>query len=418
MNETTRCGVPPCLIRPGARRRAEQLSGGRGTIRLPPGSCSGMSRRGRRPPGADAAAPGARPDHRGPGGPLGDQAGAIGIAAVSVALCAGVLASLWLGLADYRNSDDVSGDLVVGSFVPVVGALIAVREPGNRCSRVLLSAGLVAVSAFSHEPAHDELARPGFLPLAPVAVWLSGWTRLPDRLHATLLPCSSAREGPVPAVAAFVTGVLIVIAAATVVAMFKPILMSKGSASTTAGDRPGRVGPRGASCCSAGLAPASGRAGGPRRALRRQRRAVGRTRRSGRGCRWAPRPALSRRSGAPPEGSVPGVHYGLTVAFGLIPLAIVIAVVDGLFDVELVVNRAVVTGPDRSWPADDAALRPPGSRGAQGRMRHCWRRRLPRPGGGAVRFQRFVDGGCSGPAGIPTRWCAGRAFPWPPRRTR
>ncbi len=45
------------------------------------------------------------------------------------------------------------------------------------------------------------------------------------------------------------------------------------------------------------------------------------------------------------EASVPGVHYGLAVAFGLIPLAIAIAVIrHGLFDVELVVNRAVVFG--------------------------------------------------------------------------
>jgi hypothetical protein len=37
---------------------------------------------------------------------------------------------------------------------------------------VLLSTGLVAVSAFSHEWAHDGLARPGSLPLVTVAVWL------------------------------------------------------------------------------------------------------------------------------------------------------------------------------------------------------------------------------------------------------
>lgn len=42
-------------------------------------------------------------------------------------------------------------------------------------------------------------------------------------------------------------------------------------------------------------------------------------------------------------GSVTGGHYGLTVAFAMIPLAVGIAVVrHGLFDIELVVNRAIV----------------------------------------------------------------------------
>lgn len=95
---------------------------------------------------------------------------AIGIAALSVALCAGALALLWLGPAHHPYTYDISGDLVVGSLFPLAGALIAVREPGNRCSWVLLSTGLVAVSAFSHEWAHDGLARPGSLPLVPVAI--------------------------------------------------------------------------------------------------------------------------------------------------------------------------------------------------------------------------------------------------------
>ena len=66
---------------------------------------------------------------------------AVGIAALSVALCAGALVLLWLGPAHHPYNYDISGDLVVGSLFPLAGALIAVREPGNRCSWVLLSTG-------------------------------------------------------------------------------------------------------------------------------------------------------------------------------------------------------------------------------------------------------------------------------------
>jgi hypothetical protein len=115
---------------------------------------------------------------------------AIGVAALSVALCAGALVLLWLALAHHAYRYDISGDLVVGSLFPLVGALIAVREPGNRCSWVLLSAGLVAVSAFSHEWAYDGLTRPGLLPLVPVATWLAGHSR-PTGYRSRCFPCSS-----------------------------------------------------------------------------------------------------------------------------------------------------------------------------------------------------------------------------------
>src|SRR5450755_4748686 len=62
---------------------------------------------------------------------------AIGIAALSVALCAGAVALLWLAPAHHPYSYDVSADLVVGSLFPLAGALIAIRDPGNRCGWVL-----------------------------------------------------------------------------------------------------------------------------------------------------------------------------------------------------------------------------------------------------------------------------------------
>lgn len=148
---------------------------------------------------------------------------AVGIAAISVVLCAGAVALLWLAPAHHAYGYDVSGDLVVGCLFPLAGALIAVREPGNRCAWVLLSAGLVAVSAFSHEWAYDGLARPGLLPFVPVATWLAGWTFAPYWLQATLLPVLFP-DGTVPSRRwrRFVAGVLIAVAVVTVVAMFKP----------------------------------------------------------------------------------------------------------------------------------------------------------------------------------------------------
>jgi signal transduction histidine kinase len=272
---------------------------------------------------------------------------AIGIAALSVALCAGALALLWLGPAHHPYTYDISGDLVVGSLFPLAGALIAVREPGNRCSWVLLSTGLVAVSAFSHEWAHDGLARPGSLPLVPVAVWLSGWTFAPYWLQVTLLPVLFP-DGKVPSARwrRFVAGVLVVTAAVTLGAMFKPDSDVEGlGVRNPLGIGPAHVGPAWhllvlgpvlvlafAAAPTALIALAA-----------RQRAAVGRTRAQ---LQWlllgfvACILLLILF-----EAIVPGVHYGLTVAFGMIPLAIAVAVVrHGLFDVELVVSRAVVYG--------------------------------------------------------------------------
>lgn len=148
---------------------------------------------------------------------------AIGVAAASAALCAGAVALLWLAPAQHPYGYDISGDLVVGSLFPLAGALIAVREPGNRCSWVLLSAGLVAVSAFSHEWAYDGLARPGLLPFVPAATWLAAWTFVPYWMQVTLLPVLFP-DGAIPSRRwrRFVVAVLVVVAVVSVVAMFRP----------------------------------------------------------------------------------------------------------------------------------------------------------------------------------------------------
>lgn|ERR1022692_1978236 len=60
------------------------------------------------------------------------KAAAVGIAVLSVALCAGAVALLSLAPAHHAYGYDLSGDLAVGSLFPIVGALIAVREPPSR----------------------------------------------------------------------------------------------------------------------------------------------------------------------------------------------------------------------------------------------------------------------------------------------
>jgi hypothetical protein len=276
------------------------------------------------------------------------KAAAIGIAILSVALCAGAVALLWLAPAHHAYSYDLSGDLTVGSLFPLVGALIAVREPGNRCSWILLAAGLVAVSAFSHEWAYDGLARPGLLPLVPLATWLAGWTFAPYWLQITLLPVLFP-DGRIPSRRwrRFTVGVLVVVAGATLVAMFKPDPDVEGlGVRNPLGIGPAHVGHAwryllfgpvlALAFVAAPIALAALAA--------RQRRAAGRERAQ---LQWLllgfVACLLIVSLGFLLPGGISGSHYGLTVAFAMIPLAIAIAVVrHGLFDVQLVVNRAIV----------------------------------------------------------------------------
>lgn len=277
---------------------------------------------------------------------------AVGVAAVSVALCAGAVALLWLAPAHHSYGYDLSGDLVVGCLFPLAGALIAVREPGNRCAWVLLSAGLVAVSAFSHEWAYDGLARPGLLPFVPVATWLAGWTFAPYWLQATLLPVLFP-DGRFPSGRwrRFVAGVLIAVAVVTVVAMFKPDPNVEGlGVRNPLGIGPAHVGHAWrflllgpVLVLAFGAAPVALVA-----LAARQRRASGRVRAQ---LQWLLLGfvacflilAVGGVASLFLTGSVTGGHYGLTVAFAMIPLSVAIAVVrHGLFDIELVLNRAIV----------------------------------------------------------------------------
>ena len=274
---------------------------------------------------------------------------AVGVAAVSVALCAAAVALLWLAPARHPYGYDISGDLVVGCLFPLVGALIAVREPGNRCAWVLLSAGLVAVSAFSHEWAYDGLARRGLLPFVPAATWLAAWTFVPYWVQVTLLPVLFP-DGTIPSRRwrRFVVAVLAVVAVVTVVAMFRPDSDVEGlGVRNPLGIGPAPVGngwhflllgP--VLVLTFGAAPAALLA-----LIARQREAAGRIRAQ---LQWLLLGFVSCLLVIAVTFVVPlplglGGHYGLAVAFAMIPLSVVVAVVRyGLFDIELVVNRAIV----------------------------------------------------------------------------
>jgi hypothetical protein len=274
---------------------------------------------------------------------------AVGVAAVSVALCAGAVALLWLAPAQHPYGYDISGDLVVGCLFPLVGALIAIREPGNRCAWVLLSAGLVAVSACSHEWAYDGLTRRGLLPFVPAATWLAAWTFVPYWVQITLLPVLFP-DGTIPSRRwrRFVVAVLSVVTVVTVVAMFRPDPdveglgvrnpLGIGPASVGNGWHFLLLGP--VLVLAFGAAPAALLA-----LIARQRRAVGRIRAQ---LQWLLLGFVSCLLVMAVSLVVPlpqglGGHYGLAVAFALIPLSVAVAVVRyGLFDIELVVNRAIV----------------------------------------------------------------------------
>lgn len=268
---------------------------------------------------------------------------AVGVAAVSVALCAGAVALLWLAPAHHPYGYDISGDVAVGSLFPLAGALVAVREPGNRSAWVLLSAALVAVSAFSHEWAYDGLARPGLLPLVPAATWLAAWTWAPYWLQATLLPVLfpdgtvSSRRWRL-----FVIGVLALVAVVAVVAMFRPDPDVEGlGVRNPLGVGPAHVGQawpfllRGPVLALAfGAAPAALIS-----LVARQRRATARARAQ---LQWLLLGFVTCLLIVIVTAVAPS-RYGLAVGFAMIPLAVAVAVVrHGLFDIELVVNRTIV----------------------------------------------------------------------------
>jgi len=107
------------------------------------------------------------------------------IAAGSVALIAGGLALAYLDrhlLSAAMTTWDFSDVLtrVTTLAIPVIGFVIASRQPGNRIGWLFLAAGLsLGVSFFSQSYGlRALLAAPGSLPAGRAAMWLSNWTFL------------------------------------------------------------------------------------------------------------------------------------------------------------------------------------------------------------------------------------------------
>lgn len=146
---------------------------------------------------------------------------AAGTAALSVAFCVAAL-GLWLG-ARRRGIDVIppyTADLVLGSLFPVAGAVVLWRRPRNPAGWVLLSAGLVGVSALAHVWASAE---PGRLAWVPAAVWFASWTYVPYCLQGALLPLLFP-DGRLPSARwrLHVRAVLAITSLLVLVAMFKP----------------------------------------------------------------------------------------------------------------------------------------------------------------------------------------------------
>ncbi len=90
-------------------------------------------------------------------------------------------AALWLGLArgpvrGFASYDGLSlaKDLAFALF-PIVGAVIARRQPGNRYWVLLAIAGILDIS-FPTQYTAFGVSRGGWLPAIPIAAWLTVWT--------------------------------------------------------------------------------------------------------------------------------------------------------------------------------------------------------------------------------------------------
>lgn len=276
----------------------------------------------------------------------------LGAAVTSVALS---LATIVLGRLTPANGvylyDYARSDLVVGGVFPAVGALVLVRQPRNRCGWVLLSGGLLSVSAFSHQWAYDGGAEPGSLPGLPVATWLAAWTFMPYWFQSTLLPVLFPDGGaPSRRWRPFVAAVLVVAAIGTVAAMFKPDADVEGL---------GLANPLGIGASSTKATWIAVQYGAVSilflvatpiaivGLLYRQRRAVGRARAQ---LQWLLFGFLSffilslaALASGPAEDAVS------VLALLVIPASVAVAVVrHGLLDIEVVINRtilyAVLTG--------------------------------------------------------------------------
>jgi len=132
---------------------------------------------------------------RGSGGSAGDASGgpilrrvtgplALVLAAISLALGGGAIALLLANLqggAPIEPSSNLVAGFVLGIAYPLVGGVLAARRPGNAIGWTFLAIGLSqATNAFTNQYSLLGLViRPGSLPWAAEASWLSIWTWVP-----------------------------------------------------------------------------------------------------------------------------------------------------------------------------------------------------------------------------------------------
>ncbi len=269
-------------------------------------------------------------------------------ARVSVAAGVATIALMWRGSS--RGVAPYSGyvaDLTVGMLFPAAGALVVRRQPRNGAGWVLLSAGLVAVSALAHQWTHHAVVTGDSLPLVPVAAWLASWTFFPYWLQLPLLPLLFP-DGALPSSGSrkLAIGVVVLAAVGALAAAFRPDpnVEDLGMANPLGFGAPSAMPAfivvmmvASWGCMLVGALVCVGAF------FLRQRRAVGRERAQ---LQWlllgflvaAALPLL------PVNGLVPS-DVRLALGLSAIPASIGIAVVrHGLFDVEIVVNRAIVYG--------------------------------------------------------------------------
>lgn len=271
---------------------------------------------------------------------------ALGVAVTSLFLSVAALGVGHLTAAHGRGLYKfAAADLIMGALFPAVGALILVRQPRNICGWVLLSAGLLSVSALAHQWIYDSQATAGSLPGVPVAAWLAAWTYAPYWLQPTLLPVLFPDGvAPSPRWRRFVVAVLVVTAVGTLAAMFKPDSNVEGLGVAN----PLGVGPSstsaawiavqfGATTVLLFLATPIAIVG----LLLRQRRALGRTRAQ---LQWLLFGFISFLVlSIVAVGAGPAENALTALALALIPGSIAVAVLrHGLLDIELVVNRTIV----------------------------------------------------------------------------
>ena len=276
--------------------------------------------------------------------------------AASVFVAAGLatVALIWWGSNQGVDPyPDSLADLTVGLFFPAAGTLVIRRQPRNAAGWVLLSGGLVAVSALCHQWAHHAaVTGTDSLPFVSVAVWLAAWTFTPYFLQTTLVPLLFP-DGRLPSPRwRKVAGTVMALAAVSALAAaFRP----DPNVENLGFANPLGIGPDSAmpvfgavmavtsSGCLIGATPVCLIA-----LVLRQRRATGRERAQ---LQWLLLGFVTTFSlilagalGVRPGGSGAD-ELRLAVAFAVIPLSIAVAVVrHGLFDVEIVVNRAIVYG--------------------------------------------------------------------------